>query len=508
MDPAPTLLYDLLRDSARRLPDKVALACGERRLTYAEIDRGSDAVAAGLARAGVRRGDRVIVFAPNGVEAVVSFWAVLKADATVCMVNAQTPAPKLAFYLDHTRARAAIVDESLAARFSDAAERASHQATMLVAHASAVAAEAPAPRRNIESDLAAVIYTSGSRGEPRGVMLSHRNMLAACDSISAYLGLAEDDVILCALPLAFDYGLYQMILAFAVGARLVLEPSFTLVPQVVARMERERVTVLPAMPTIVALLERMGTLGSHDLSSVRCVTSSGAALAERQIRWMQRTFPRARIFSMYGLTECKRCTYLPPEDIDRKPGSVGIAIPNTELWIVDAEGRAVPPGEPGELVIRGPHVMLGYWEDPVATARSLKPGPLPGERVLHTGDICRLDEEGYLYFISRSDDVIKCRGQKIAPREVELALAAVAGVREAAVIGVEDEVQGHAVKAFVVVDRGAFLSEALLRDECHRRLEPGLVPKFIELVADLPKGPTGKVDKLALAGGRHECRAV
>jgi acyl-CoA synthetase (AMP-forming)/AMP-acid ligase II len=223
---------------------------------------------------------------------------------------------------------------------------------------------------------------------------------------------------------------------------------------------------------------------------------------------MRRTFPRALIFSMYGLTECKRCTYLPPGDLDRKPGSVGVAIPNTEVWIVDEDGRPVPPGQPGELVVRGPHVMVGYWDDPIATARSLKPGRLPGERVLHTGDTCRQDEDGYVYFVARTDEVIKCRGMKVAPREVELALAGVAGVREAAVIGVEDDVQGHAVKAFVVVERGAALSEALLRDECHRRLEPGLVPKFIEIVADLPKGATGKVDKLALAEDRRECRAV
>jgi acyl-coenzyme A synthetase/AMP-(fatty) acid ligase len=152
--------------------------------------------------------------------------------------------------------------------------------------------------------------------------------------------------------------------------------------------------------------------------------------------------------------------------------------------------------------------MIGYWDDPEATARSLKPGPLPGERVLHTGDICRQDEEGHLYFVGRTDDIIKCRGQKVAPREVELALVAIAGVREAAVIGVEDEVQGHAVKAFVALEGGAALSEALLRDECHRRLEPGMVPTFIEIVPDLPKGPTGKVDKLALSGERNGCRAI
>jgi amino acid adenylation domain-containing protein len=507
MEPAPTLLHDLLGASARRFPAKVALVCADRRLTYERLDRDADAMAAALARAGVRRGDRVIVFAPNGVEAVVSFWAVLKADAAACIVNAQTPAAKVAFYIDHLRARTAVVDASLAAVFSEAAGRAS-SAPAVVSAGDEHPAAGPAPRRNIESDLAAIIYTSGSRGEPRGVMLSHRNMLAACASITAYLGLREDDVILGALPLAFDYGLYQMILAFAAGARLVLEPSFAFVPQVVARMARERVTVLPAMPTILALLERMGPLDAFDLSSVRSVTSSGAALADRHVRWMQRTFPQAQIFSMYGLTECKRCTYLPPGDLARKPGSVGIAIPNTELWLVGEDGRPVPPGEPGELVIRGPHVMLGYWEDPVATARCLRPGPLPGERVLHTGDICRQDEEGYLYFVSRSDDIIKCRGQKVAPREVEMALVSIAGVREAAVIGVEDEVQGSAVKAFVVLEHGTALTEALLREECHRRLEPGLVPKLIELVGELPRGPTGKVDKLALAGSRYACRAV
>lgn len=201
---------------------------------------------------------------------------------------------------------------------------------------------------------------------------------------------------------------------------------------------------------------------------------------------------------MYGLTECKRCTYLPPEDLERKAGSVGIPIPNTELWIVDEHGRKVPPNTPGQLVIRGATVMQGYWEKPEATAAVLKPGPLPGERVLYTGDCCRLDEEGYLYFIARMDDIIKTRGEKVAPAEVERVLFDIDGVKEAAVVGVPDPILGEAVKAFVVLEKGAQLSEKQLLARCHQGLEPYAVPKYVEFRAELPKTSTGKITKSGL----------
>ncbi len=202
---------------------------------------------------------------------------------------------------------------------------------------------------------------------------------------------------------------------------------------------------------------------------------------------------------MYGLTECKRVSYLPPEDLDRKPDSVGLAIPNTEVWIVDEEGRRVGPNVVGQLVVRGPTVMKGYWEKPEATAKKLRPGPLPGEQVLFTGDLCRMDEEGYLYFVARLDDVIKSRGEKIAPKEVEAALLAIPGVREAAVVGVPDELLGQAVKAFVVLERGARLGPKEIRFECQRRLEPFMVPKAVVVVPELPKTSTGKIKKTELA---------
>jgi acyl-CoA synthetase (AMP-forming)/AMP-acid ligase II len=358
---------------------------------------------------------------------------------------------------------------------------------------------APPVRRCIDIDLAAIVYTSGSTGDPKGVMLTHRNMLTACASIASYLELREDEVILNVLPLAFDYGLYQMIMAFSVGARLVLERSFAFPAQTVRLLTEERVTGLPGVPTVFSTLLGLKSLREGDLPSVRYVTNTGAALPVKHIQMLRELLPAARIYSMYGLTECKRCTYLPPEDIDRKPESVGIAIPNTEMWIVDEGGRRVGPGIVGKLVIRGATVMKGYWGKPEATAEKLKPGPLPGEQVLHTGDYCRMDEEGYLYFVGRGDEIIKSRGEKVAPKEVENVLMGIPGVKEAAVIGVPDDLLGEAVKAFVVMEQGTAIGEAQIRNECRRRLETFMVPKHIDIVASLPRTDTAKINKRALS---------
>ncbi|HEY8551568.1 MAG TPA: AMP-binding protein, partial [Vicinamibacterales bacterium] len=291
---------------------------------------------------------------------------------------------------------------------------------------------------------------------------------------------------------------YQMIMAFRMGARLVLERSFTFPAQVLKVMVEEGVTGFPGVPTIFAVLAELRNLKDYDFSRIRYVTNTAAALPVKHITMLRELFPQARIYSMYGLTECKRCTYLPPEDIDRKPTSVGIAIPNTELWLVDEQGNRLGPNQVGQLVIRGATVMRGYWEKPEATAEKLKPGPLPGEYVLYTGDYCRLDEEGYLYFVGRMDDIIKSRGEKVAPKEVEQALYNIRGVRDAAVIGVPDEILGQAVKAFVVLENGVTLTEKDIQRECQARLENFMVPKYVEIVPDLPKTATGKIKKTDL----------
>jgi len=515
---AVPLLFDFLVESAKRLPDKIALVTKQGRLTYKEIDQRSNALAHSLIARGVERGDRVIVFGDNTIETAVAFWAVLKAGAVVSVVNPLTKEDKLTYLLNDCRATAMVTDAHIANVFKPAVARAPSLKSVIVSGAvtpdllaalpggvseeearAGQPVDAPPQRRSLDIDLAAIVYTSGSTGDPKGVMLTHRNMLTAATSVSTYLGMREDDVVLLALPMAFDYGLYQMLMSFRVGARVVVERSFTFPAAVLKTMVDEGVTGFPGVPTIFAILFELGTLANYDLSKIRYVTNTAAALPEKHITGLVKLFPQAQIFSMYGLTECKRCTYLPPDEVLTRPGSVGIAIPNTELWIVDENDKRVPYGEIGQLVIRGATVMRGYWEKPEATAKKLRPGPLPGEMVLYTGDLCRQDKDGYLYFVGRMDDIIKSRGEKVAPKEVENAIVEIAGVKEAAVIGVPDPVLGEAVKAFVVIEKGSTLTSKDIQRECQKRLENFMVPKEVVLAAELPKTTTGKIKKTDLS---------
>ena len=512
------LLQDYLIQSASELSEKIALVCMKQRLTYGELDANSNALAHSLLAGGVERGDRVVIFADNTVETVISFWAVLKANAVVSIVNPLTKSDKLSYLLEDCRPAAIITDAHIHFVFAEPVRACPHLKCVIVSGAiddvklaalphalrwsDAMAGGDPmtAPARTcIDIDLAAIIYTSGSTGDPKGVMLTHRNMLTAATSIASYLELQEDEVILGVLPLAFDYGLYQMIMAFRTGARLVLERSFTFPAQILNLMVDEGVTGFPGVPTIYSILAELKSLKDYDLSKIRYVTNTAAALPVKHILMLRDIFPTARIYSMYGLTECKRCTYLPPKDIERKPASVGIAIPNTEMWIVDEDGNKVAHDTVGQLVIRGATVMKGYWEKPEATAKKLKLGPLPGEQVLHTGDYCKMDEEGYLYFVGRMDDIIKSRGEKVAPKEVENMLMNIPGVREAAVIGFADDILGQAVKAFVVLEEGIALTEKQLQKECQSRLENFMVPKYFAMVSALPKTDTGKIKKTGLS---------
>jgi long-chain acyl-CoA synthetase len=264
-------------------------------------------------------------------------------------------------------------------------------------------------------------------------------------------------------------------------------------------MGRERVTVFPGVPTIFSMLMNLKDLEKYPLPHLRKITNTAAALSEEHIRRLRALFSKATLFSMYGLTECKRVTYLPPEQLDVRPTSVGRGMPNEEVWLVDDNGNRLPDGSTGELVIRGSNVMRGYWGKPDETAKRLKPGPIPGEMILYSGDLFRTDNEGWLYFVARRDDIIKSRGEKVSPREVENALYSLDGVLEAAVIGVDDAVLGQAVKAFVVTKAGYQLSERDVIRHCLGQLENFMAPKFVEFVAELPKTDTGKIKKTGLS---------
>lgn len=514
------MLHDYLYASARQHPDKVALVAGGSAHTYCEMAEDARALSRWLNANGIGRGDRIVVFGENTFPMTVAFWAALTCGGVVVMVNPGTRRDKLAWLIADCGAAALVTEAELAAAFIPAAGQSPSLRTLVVAGAwpgavgkpgipratgfahavkeGAMLANVTLAQTSHSAGLAALVYTSGSTGKPKAVMLTHRNMIAATVAIATYLTLAASDVLLCVLPLSFDYGLYQLILSVSVSASLVLERSFDLPGQVLNRLAAERVTVLPGVPTMFALLARLGNLSHWDLTSIRILTSTGAALAAEQIAWMRAVFPKARIFSMYGLTECKRCTYLPADDVTRKPGSVGVAIPGAEIWLVDAADRVLGPGHVGELVVSGPTVMAGYWGRPEETAQRLRPGRHDGEVVLYTGDLCRMDEDGYLYFVRRIDDIIKSRGEKVAPAEVEAALLSVPGVVEAAVVGVPDPVLGHAIRAFVTLARGSPLTSALLRDACRDRLEPFMVPQTVEVVSALHRTPNGKIARDAL----------
>jgi amino acid adenylation domain-containing protein len=510
------MLQDFLTQSALGSPDAQAISAGGVALSYSRLEHDASALARSLRAAGVQAGDRVIVFSPNTIAAAVGFWGVVMCGAVVVMVSPRTPTHRLAWTLNDAGAAALVTDDSLVGVAMGAGlselravvvagppsalagvPDIAHPATLddAIAAGSAAGDPLPVPKG---TDLAALVYTSGSSGEPKAVMVTHNNVEAAATAICSYLNLTCGDVLLCALPLSFDYGLYQMIMSVKAGARLVLERSFDLPGQILNTIARDGVTVFPGVPTTFAMLAKLGSLERWDLTGVRTLTSTGSALGDRQVAWLRQAFPRAQIFSMYGLTECKRCTYLPPADLDRKPGSVGVAIPGNEIWIVDAEDRVLAPGEVGELVVRGPTVMAGYWRRPEETAQRLRPGPDPHEVVLYTGDLCRLDDDGYLYFVSRMDDVIKSRGEKVAPAEVEAALRSSPGVLEAAVVGRPDEILGQAIHAYVVVDSGSQVTPAVLRASCRERLEPFMVPQAVEIVDAMPRTANGKIEKAAL----------
>lgn len=509
-----------LEHSAARFPDKTALICGNERLTYGQVDREANRVAQALLAAGVERGDRVVVFLPNCVEAVISIFGILKAGAVFVVLNASTKADKLTYILNNCRATAMITSGAKAGFNAEMWESVGHLRSVFMLgatadHEKAVRASGKAfirfeearagsenatqpPKRSIDIDLAALIYTSGSTGRPKGVMVTHLNIVSAATSITTYLENTSDDVVINFLPLAFDYGLYQLLMMFKMGGTLVLQDSFAFPTVVLDKMVRESVTGFPIVPTVSALLLQMD-LSRYSFPKLRYISNTAAALPLEHIRRLRELFPHVTLYSMYGLTECKRVSYLPPDQLDIRPGSVGRGMPNEEVYVVDEKGRRVGPGVIGELVIRGANVMKGYWELPEETDRCLKPGPLPGEKVLYSGDLFRADEEGYLYFIGRKDDIIKTRGEKVSPREVEDVIYRLEGVAEVAVIGVPDPVLGSSIKAVLTLRPGAEVTAKDVLRHCSTRLEDFMVPKHVEIRDSLPKTESGKISKRLIA---------
>jgi len=504
------LVQEFLENSARRLAGKTALIDGDHRLSYREVDSGANRLAHSLTDLGVRRGDRVAIFMDNSPETVIGVFGILKADAVFVVINPTTKSDKLSYILNNCRATALITDYRRRKAAIEAASESNYLKAMITVGKdvetdlsipvrnwegimTGYIPQAP-ERRNIDIDLASLIYTSGTTGNPKGVMLTHLNMVSASTSITTYLENREDDIILDVLPLSFDYGLYQVIMTFQFGGTVVLKKSFIYPYEIINTLKEERITGFPIVPTISAILLQLKKLEDEKFQHLRYITNTAAALPVSHIRGLQKIFPDALIYSMYGLTECKRVSYLPPEELGRRPESVGKGMPNEEVFLVDKKGdRIMEPGVTGELVVRGSNVMKGYWELPGETDRMLKPGVFPWEKMLYTGDLFRMDEEGFLYFVSRKDDIIKSRGEKVSPKEVEKALYTHPDVVEAAVKGVPDATLGEAVKAFVVLKESSSMTEKKIIAHTRKHLEDFMVPQRVVIMDSLPKTSSGKI---------------
>ena len=511
------LLNNFLEQSANLLPQKVALICQGNRYTFAEIDGAANSFAKTLIEKGFQKQDRAVIYLDNSYESVISIFGILKAGGIFVIINTAVKPRKLESILSDCSARTLLTDAKHVMELSAAqtnlrglafivvADPGEKQLTgnsifntRLLSFREMIENTQPASLTPscIDIDLASLIYTSGSSGTPKGVMLTHHNMVSAVNSITYYLENNQDDIIIDTLPLSFDYGLYQVLMAFKFGGTVVLENGFVFPEQIINRVVTEKVTGWPIVPTIAAILCRLKNLEKHDFSRLRYITSTGQVLPTNHISRLREAFPGIKIYSMYGLTECKRVSYLPPQDIEKKPGSVGKAMPNTEVYIVNDKGEEITEaGIVGELVVRGSNVMRGYWNLPEITDRVLHPGRYPGEQVLYTGDFFKKDEEGYLYFLGRKDDIIKTSGFMVSPKEVENVLSEMEDVIEVAVIGVQDEILGQAVKAFVHLSEYSKVTEKEILRFCNQNLESYAVPKYIELCGPLPKSENGKIQK-------------
>jgi len=507
------LFHHPFEQNVERIPEKVALICGEHRLSYADLEVRANGLARAMRAEGLSGGDRVAICLDNGPEAIIASLAVSKAGGVFLMLSPLMKSEKLAFILNDGRVRFIITSSSIAAELGrlppelraiivtdgTAATTTAGEGRALVVNwkefVSAAQAQRPSAHR-IDIDLCSIFYTSGSTGTPKGVMLTHLNMNSAATSIIQYLELRPDDISLNFSPLSTDYGYYNVVMPLRAGATAVCEKAFVYPGQLIQLLGTERVSGLALVPTIIAILLKFKQLRREDLSGVRYVTSTGQSLPPQHLLEVQGLFPRARIYSMYGLTECKRVSYLDPEQVRVRPGSVGKAIPNTEVYLIDAEGNRIDePGREGELVVRGSHVMKGYWRRPDETAARFRDGEGGNEKNLLTGDLFRMDEEGYLYFVGRKDDIFKTGGHLVSPREIENVLHELPEVVEAVVIPVPDELLGNAVKALIVATPQMTLTQSQVVSHCREHLEPFLVPKHVEFCRRLPKTLAGKTDR-------------
>jgi long-chain acyl-CoA synthetase len=493
-------LYGLVETSVERHADRPVFLSREARTTYAQLGARVAAFAGMLVELGVGRGDRVAIVLDGDVDYLVAFYGTARIGATAIPLCPDTRTDPLVYALGHAAARAVVLDAANLRWLEGQAEALPELRAVIVrgdarlekaGHLTQVGfdtAGAPPPPAATADDLAAIVYTSGTTGRPKGVMLSHRNLVANIRSIVSYLDLTADDVAGMVLPFYYVYGNSVLHTHVAAGAAIAQLGSMAFVARVVEGLQTFACTGFSGVPATFGRLVAFGSLGKYDLSRLRYVTQAGAAMAPALVERLRVTLPSAKVFVMYGQTEAAaRLAYLPPDRLTDKLGSAGKAIPGVTLKICDPSGTELPRGEVGEVVAQGDNIMVGYLNDPEATARALRP------EGLRTGDIGSMDEEGYLFLRGRESEMIKSGGHRISPLEIEQAIARTPGVREVAVSGVPDEALGEAIAGYVVVEPGVTVSKRAVLDACFLSLPKFKMPAHLFAVGELPKGQSGKV---------------
>ena len=521
------LIAELVMDSAARTPDAPALADGSRSLTYRELAEAVTTAAGGLLDMGLGARERVAVYLPKQVETVVALFGASAAGGVFVPVNPALKARQVAHILTDCNVRVLVTSAdrlaSLAEVLADCHDL--RQVVLVgdggedhaVEHIETVTwSQLMAPgqgaghraHRTIDGDVAAILYTSGSTGKPKGVVLSHRNMVTGAISVSSYLGNTPGDRLLAVLPFSFDYGFSQLTTAFRVGAFVRLM-NYLLPRDIPRAVAKHAITGLACVPPLWMQLAALDW-PDEALTTLRYITSTGGRMPQPLVDKLRALMPEADVYLMYGLTEAFRSTYLPPDKIDERPNSIGKAIPNAEILVVRPDGGLCVANEPGELVHRGALVSLGYWNDPKRTAERFKPAPgqdpaLPiPEMAVWSGDTVRMDEDGYLYFVGRRDEMIKTSGYRVSPTEVEEVVYASGAVAEAVALGVADAALGEAIVVVATPRDGGQVDVDTLLGHCMRELPRYMVPAKVIVRADLPRNPNGKIDRKSVAATLDE----
>ncbi len=497
------LVHHFLENSAEKYPNKEAVWHKDLWTSFMDIEQNANRIANFLIKNGISRGDRIGLLMENSINYIISYFAILKAGAVVVAINNEVTSDNLLFYLNNSESCAIIAGN----RFSPLLPTLSQAHTVRFIISDTSLADPPRIAYSLEDifqtektqrpevstislDLASIVYTSGSTGKPKGVMLSHQNLSDNTISISKYLKLTPEDRIMVVLPLYYIYGSSLLTTHFYCGGSVAIDNRFMFPNLVIEAMKRVQATGFAGVPSTYMILLNKSSIRQSKLESLRYVTQAGGSMPPQLQLQVAETFAPAKLYVMYGTTEAApRLTYLEPEMLSLKLGSIGKAIPNVEVIIADEHGRALPAGHIGEIAARGSNIMPGYWKDPQSSSAVIRNG------YYFTGDLGKTDEDGYIYIVGRTKDMIKVGGNRVSAKEVEEALLNLPHISEAAVIGVPDSILGEAIKAFVVIKTGHTPDVSEIKKQLSSFISPYKVPSLYSFYKELPKNESGKVMK-------------